>query len=237
MPQDQKPRGDADPTARLRQAIVDGKFFPNERLVEADLVRRFGGTRAAVRLALAVLEQQGLVVRERNRGARVRLVTERDAVEIIEIRAMLEALVARHAAQRATVTDLERLRSRLADMEALSATNDLVRYSEANTEFHAEIARIAQHASTERLLAGLRVQTVVFQFRPLFEPGRAAEVDQEHRALIAAIASGDQDAAEVAMRRHVDNVGRALRAAIAGRRVVQRTMAAGDDHDGALTPD
>src|SRR5258706_2861184 len=145
--QNPKPRATGDPTARLRQAIIEGRFFPNERLVEEDLVRRFGGTRAAVRLALAVLEQQGLVVRERNRGARVRLVTEREAIEIIEIRAMLEALVARHAALRATSADLEALQSRLAGMEALSATNDLVRYSEANFAFHAEIAPIAQHAS------------------------------------------------------------------------------------------
>src|SRR5260221_3617798 len=160
--QNPKPRASADPTARLRQAIIEGQFFPNERLVEADLVRRFGGTRAAVRLALAVLEQQGLVVRERNRGARVRLVTERDAIEIIEIRAMLEAIVARHAAQRATASDLERLRARLADMEALSARNDLVAYSEANTEFHADIARIARHASAQHMLTGLQAQTVVF---------------------------------------------------------------------------
>jgi DNA-binding GntR family transcriptional regulator len=237
MAEDPKPRGGGDPTARLRQAIIDGRFFPNERLVEADLVRRFGGTRAAVRLALAVLEQQGLVVRERNRGARVRLVTEREAIEIIEIRAMLEAIVARHAAQRATGADLETLRSRLAEMEALSATNDLVRYSEANTAFHAEIARIARHVSAARLLTDLRAQTVVFQFRPLFEPGRASEVDAEHRALVAAIASGDAAAAEAAMRRHVDNVGRALRAAIAGRRVVQRTMAGLEDRDAAVGPE
>jgi len=237
MLEDRTPRGTADPTARLRQAIVEGRFFPNERLVEAELVRRFGGTRAAVRLALAVLEQQGLVVRERNRGARVRLVTEREAIEIIEIRARIEALVARHAAQRATSADLDRLRARLAAMEALSAANDLVGYSEANTEFHAEIARIARHESAERLLAGLRAQTVVFQFRPLFEPGRAAAVDDEHRALVAAIASGDEDAAEAAMRRHVDNVGGALRAAIAGRRVVQRSMVGGDGRAATLTPD
>src|SRR5260370_24181849 len=86
----------ADPTQRLREAIIAGRFFPNERLVEEDLVRRFGGTRASVRLALAVLEQQGLVVRQRNRGARLRLVTEAAAIEIIQIPAMLHSLVAPH---------------------------------------------------------------------------------------------------------------------------------------------
>jgi DNA-binding GntR family transcriptional regulator len=215
----------ADPTQRLREAIIAGRFFPNERLVEEDLVRRFGGTRASVRLALAVLEQQGLVVRERNRGARVRLVTEAEAVEIIEIRAMLESLVARHAAERATAADVERLRAHLATMEALARAGELVRYSEANTQFHADIARLGRHASAERLLTGLNAQTVVFQFRPLAEPGRVAAVDAEHRALVAAIASGNPDAAEAAMRDHVDNVGQALRAAIAARRIIPRTMA------------
>src|SRR5260370_16945013 len=88
----------ADPTQRLREAIIAGRFFPNERLVEEDLVRRFGGTRASIRLALAVLEQQGLVVRERNRGARVRLVTEAEAIQIIDLPPMLQILLPRHAA-------------------------------------------------------------------------------------------------------------------------------------------
>jgi DNA-binding GntR family transcriptional regulator len=215
----------ADPTQRLREAILAGQFFPNERLVEEDLVRRFGGTRASVRLALAVLEQQGLVVRERNRGARVRLVTEPEAVEIIEVRAMLESLAARHAALRATKADLAALRAHLSEMETLARAGELVGYSEANARFHDAIARIGAHAAAERLLVGLNAQTVVFQFRPLAEPGRVAEVDAEHRALVAAIASGDPDAAERAMRGHVDNVGRALRAAIAARRVVPRAQA------------
>lgn len=215
----------ADPTPRLREAITTGQFFPNERLVEEELVRRFGGTRASIRLALAVLEQQGLVVRERHRGARVRLVTEPEAIEIIEVRSRLEGLVARHAARHATPADLDRLRGHLAAMEARARAGDLTGYSEANTEFHADIARIGRHAAAERLLNDLGAQTVVFQFRPLAEPGRVAAVDAEHRALVAALASGDPDAAERAMRHHVDNVGQALRAAIAGRRLVPRAVA------------
>jgi DNA-binding GntR family transcriptional regulator len=221
----QRPDGGADPTQRLREAIIAGRFFPNEHLVEEDLVRRFGGTRASVRLALAVLEQQGLVVRERHRGARVRLVTEPEAIEIIEIRAMLESLVARHAAERATPDDIARLRGHLATMEALARAGDLVGYSQANTEFHTAIARLGRHDAAERLLIGLNAQTVVFQFRPLGEPGRVAEVDVEHRVLVEAIASGDPDAAERAMRTHVDKVGQALRAAIAARRVVTHQTA------------
>lgn len=214
-------RGSRDPTPRLRQAILEGQFFPNERLVEEDLVRRFGGTRATIRLALAVLEQQGLVMREPNRGARVRLVSEQEAVEIMEMRAMLESLTARHAAAHATPEDVDRLRGMLVHLEVLTAAQDLVSFSAANVEFHAEIARLSRHLTAERVLTGLRSQTVAFQFRPIMEPGRAAEIDGDHRALVEAIASGDGDRAEAAMRVHLDRAVVALKAAIKSRRLVQ----------------
>ncbi len=221
MPDDQSVRASADPTPRIRQAILEGRFSPNERLVEEELVRIFGSTRPAIRQALAVLEQQGLVVRERNRGARVRLISAAEAIEIMELRAAIEAMVARHAARRITAVDIDRLRGMIAHLEALTASGDLVSYSQANVAFHAAIARIAQHPSAERILNGLRSQTVAFQYRPILEPGRAAAIDAEHRVLVAALAAGDEASAEAAMRTHIENAGRALQAAIAGRRMVR----------------
>ncbi len=89
------------PEDRLREAIVTGHFQPNERLVEADVARELGVGRSAVRTALARLENEGLVEHERHRGARVRLVGAKEAVEILETRAVLEGLAARHAALKA----------------------------------------------------------------------------------------------------------------------------------------
>ncbi len=222
MPDDPlPPRASADPTPRIRQAILEGRFSPNERLVEEELVRIFRSTRPAIRQGLAVLEQQGLVVRERHRGARVRLISAAEAIEIMELRAVIEAMLARHAAQRITAAECDRLRGMIAHLESLSAAGDLVSYSEANVAFHAAIARIAQHQSAERILNGLRSQTVAFQYRPILEPGRAAAIDAEHRVLVAALAAGDAAAAEAAMRTHIENAGRALQAAIVGRRMVR----------------
>ena len=90
--------GRQDAAARLREWITGGRFMPNERLIETDLAEALGVNRANVRMALAMLEQEGLVVRERNRGARVRLVSDAEAIEIAEARQSLEALVARQAA-------------------------------------------------------------------------------------------------------------------------------------------
>ena len=106
---------DTRPEDRLREAIVTGRFQPSERLVETDLTRVLGVGRSAVRTALARLEHEGLVEHERHRGARVRLVGAEEAVEILEARAVLEGLAARHAAVRATPADAENLRGILVE--------------------------------------------------------------------------------------------------------------------------
>ena len=94
---------------RLREEIVSGRLQPNERLVEADLVQLLQVGRSAVRTALVRLEQEGLVEREPNRGAKVRLVDEREAAEILESRMVLEGLAARHAAANVTPSEVEEL--------------------------------------------------------------------------------------------------------------------------------
>ena len=78
----------------LRDAIVDGEFAPNQRLVEADLSERFGASRGNVRSALLELTAEGLVERVQNRGARVRAVSLTEAIEITEVRMVLEGLCA-----------------------------------------------------------------------------------------------------------------------------------------------
>src|SRR5207245_10104814 len=129
-------RGGASEYMKLREAIVDGRFQPNERLVETDLARAFGAGRTAIRAALVRLDQEGLVERQPNRGARVRLVSDREALEIEEVRVILEQLIVRHAAQRVTAADLRDLRRSIVRMRERLAQGDPMGYSELNAEFH-----------------------------------------------------------------------------------------------------
>src|ERR1700694_1842825 len=101
---------------RLREGIASGQFHPNERLVEASVATRLGVGRTAVRAALVRLDQEGLVTLEPNRGARVRLISDREALEIEEVRATLEAMLTRRAATRATPSDLRELRQVVVEM-------------------------------------------------------------------------------------------------------------------------
>jgi DNA-binding GntR family transcriptional regulator len=201
---------DADAYRTLGAEISSGRLSPNERLVEADLVHRYGLSRGAVRIALVRLEQDRVVVREPHRGARVRLVSESEAVEIVETRAALEGVAAAHAARRATDEQIAGVRRIADEMLALQAAGDLLAMSEANGELHRLILEASHHATVQRLAGGLKSQMVRFQYRTILAAGRSTHSLAEHAAIVRAIADRDADGAERAMRAHLGNVARAL---------------------------
>ena len=196
---------------RLRDAIIDGTLMPSQRLVEMDLARWLGASRATVRTVLARLEQEGLVERERYRGARVRHVSHEEAVEILEVRMALECLIARHAALRATDEELDRLGEILEWMRRQYESHDLLAYSDGNAKLHRTIAEISRHQTARRLLDTLNSQSVRYQYRTILAPNRSAASMEEHAVIVDAIRRRDPDAAEQAMRVHLSRVCDTLR--------------------------
>lgn len=196
---------------RLREKIIHGTYLPNQRLIEMDLASTLHVSRAVIRTALARLEQEGLVERERYRGARVRLVTEEEAVEILETRAALEGVIARHAAKRATDEDIRKLRQLIEMMKKFYEANDILQYSEMNSLLHKTIMQIAKHKTASRLLDTLNSQSVRFQFRTILAAGRPEKSFAEHSEIVEAIAQRNPQEAELAMRLHLSNVTDALR--------------------------
>lgn len=200
------------PEDQLREAIVSGRFQPSERLIEAELATWLGVGRSAVRTALARLEHEGLVEHERHRGARVRVVGIREAAEILEARAVLEGLAARYAALRATAGDVEDLRRVLAEMRRRLDAGDLLGASDQNAVLHHRVLEISGHGAASRLISTLKSQLVRFQYRTILLPGRSERSFGEHQAIVDAVAAGDSDGAEDAMRTHLSHVAEALRA-------------------------
>jgi DNA-binding GntR family transcriptional regulator len=200
----------ADVYEELRTAIATGRMHPNERLVESDLVEKFGASRSAVRTALVRLEQAGLVEHERNRGAKVRLVEVPEAIEIYEARTALEALAARKASEVATPADREELAAILAGISGHLANEDLALASDGNAVLHAAVIRISGQQTVARLVSGLNSHLVRFQYRTIMQPDRPRLSFEEHTAIVDAILAGDADAAEAAMRAHLSKVTETL---------------------------
>jgi DNA-binding GntR family transcriptional regulator len=196
--------------AAIHAAIVAGELSPGERLIEEELAERLGQSRGAVREAILRLGHEGLVIRERNRGARVRRFTVEEAVEILEARAALESLAAGYAALRRTGAQARDLVSLVDEMEHLLAGGELLAMSERNAVMHRRILEISAHAVARDICSRLHSQMVRFQFRTVLAPGRSTKSLAEHRAIVSAIAAGDRPAAEQAMREHLTSVGATL---------------------------
>jgi DNA-binding GntR family transcriptional regulator len=103
------------------------------------------------------------------------------------------------------------LRALLREMRAQRERGDLMAVSDTNARLHRRILDISGHDTARRMSGLLISQIVRFQYRTVLLPGRPERSHREHTAIVDAIAAGDGDAAERAMRRHLDHVARALR--------------------------
>lgn len=202
---------DGSLTTLIRNAILQGQFSSGQRLIEAELTAQFQATRGAVREALVQLDGEGIVERERNRGARVRPISVEEAIEITEARAVLEGLCAAKAAAGMSVAERQSLRAIGERMREAVARGDVVMYSAIAQDLHSHVRQIARQATVAALLERLRYQSVRYHFSVALLPGRPAVGLQEHLDVIEAITCGSPDEAEASMRSHLQSVIDALR--------------------------
>jgi DNA-binding GntR family transcriptional regulator len=198
----------------LREAIVRGDIAPEARLVESEISTNFEMSRGAVRTALIRLEEEGLVVREPHRGARVRKVSDAEAVEILQVRAVLEGLAVRMTAERIDDAGATRLQALLERHRELLEGGDLLGASDANADLHAALLELSGHGTARRLIRALNSQTVRYQYRTILIPGRPAASVAEHGAIVGAVVAARPDDAEAAMRNHLFNVAQAVQGAV-----------------------
>lgn len=207
--------GNARPAAAvavsIRDAILRGEYVPGQRLVEVELCDVFHASRSAVRGALQQLATEGLVEVQHNRGARVRRVSRDEAIEITEVRRMVEGLIAAKAARRASPQEVAGLRQLITAMGRAIREHDALGYSDLNARLHAMIRQISGHATASAIIERLRGQVVRHQFRIALLPSRPGRSLAQHEKIVEAIASGDPQAAETAMHEHLDDVLSALR--------------------------
>ncbi|WP_022881874.1 GntR family transcriptional regulator [Gryllotalpicola ginsengisoli] len=197
-------------TDAIKQSIAEGEFPPGQRLTEAAVSERYGVGRTAVRTAFARLEQDGLVVKEPNKGISVRSVSEEEAIEITKIRRALEALAAEEAAVKATDKEIAELLDHVREMKSDLEAGDLFHYSTANAAMHDKILAISANPRLSRIVQSLKIQAVKFQFRTALAPGRSAESFAEHSEIVSAIAARDPERAKAAMELHLTHLIGAL---------------------------
>jgi len=191
---------------RLRSDLARGEYHPRERLVESELVARYGFPRATVRGALVQLSTEGLVDRSPNRGASVRSLSIDEGIELAEVRRELEALCARDAAEKATPEERERMRAGLDALRFASDSGDVHSYRQASIAFHESVITVSRHEAARRQLATIRNHNLQRHFPVAFQTGAVSDSSHEHYEISQAIIAGDSHEASAAMRRHLDRI-------------------------------
>jgi DNA-binding GntR family transcriptional regulator len=186
----------------ILQRIVSHEYPPGARLVETRIAQELGVSQAPVREALRDLEQLGCVVHEPFRGCSVRAFSADELLEAFPVRAALEALAARLAAERMTEEELLELAELLDRMREAARRGDAHDQSQANASFHATIVRAARNATLERQWSFLEPYSRTFL--TVSQPGTDLRaLSERHVPILDALRARDGDAAAGAMHRHL----------------------------------
>jgi DNA-binding GntR family transcriptional regulator len=193
---------------RLRRLIIEGEYAPRERLIEEQLADRLGVSRTPVRQALTMLEAEGLVEIQPNRGAMVCSFGVEEVWDIYDLRAVLEGHAARRAADRIQEEELERLRTLADEMEGMAGRfadhgEEIRRLVVANQEFHGTIVQASRNARLQKMIR--RTVEVPLMFKAFFwYTSRERTISNHyHRQILHALEQGDAERAEIVMREHV----------------------------------
>jgi DNA-binding GntR family transcriptional regulator len=176
---------------RLRRDILSGRNDPGERLVEEQLTRRLGISRAPLREAMRLLAQQGLIEHIPRRGARVATLSDDDVRELYEVRDVLE----RHAVGGIPAgPDLTGLRAALDVMRKATEAGDRPELANAHRRFHTEVVRLSGNRQLTDLYESVLVRIQLYMavnMRREAEVARAEDGVHRHERLFAAVVAGD----------------------------------------------
>ena len=192
--------------AEIERLILCGDLAPGAKLTEAMLAVRLGVSRGPIREAFRILEEAGLVKLEKNRGVFVRSIPLAEAMEIYDLRAMVDESAGRQLAERITPDQQKELRSMVEQMERLlkeghnSPASDP--YHRLNLAFHDRIVEFVGNRKLIDLYRRLVKELSLFRRVNLADGQQIPVSVQEHRAILKAIAAGDADGAGRALRAH-----------------------------------
>lgn len=187
----------------LIDQIINGQLKPGQRIEEQAVASQFGVSRTPVRDALRQLAGSGFVEFRPHRGATVTNLDLNQLSEMLEAFEELEALCTRFAARRMTAVERKHLESLCEQQREAIRTGDEPTYWKLNDEFHMALYAGAHNRSVQQITENFRSRLLPFRAFVFSLGSRLEPAFQEHRAVLDAILSGDEQQAYLAMRNHV----------------------------------
>lgn len=190
----------------LKDKILKGEYSPSESLREQDLSSQYGVSRNTIKKCLLMLEKEGLVTIELNKGAKVRSYSLEEVLEFLELRATLEGFIIRKAVPAFTEEQISKLEETFNVMKQHYDNHELVEYSQGNQRFHKIIYDACPNRTAVDLTINLKNQMRKYNTKTILIPGRSTQSYAEHLAILEAIKNRDDALAEALMFSHINNV-------------------------------
>ena len=208
---------------QLRQAIVEMRLKPEQRLVERELIEQTGVSRTTIREVLRQLAAEGLVTTIPHKGTVVASPSIESAAELYEVRAVLEGMAARQFAERATDLHMRALRRAFEGIEKRARSGQASQPGDARGQEALLRRAVRRRRPTARSATSSRASRRASRCcgaASMSQPGRSAKTVEEVRAIVEALEARDGDRAAAACVHHVNEAARtvfeALAAAAAG---------------------
>lgn len=200
--------------AQLDARIESAALVSGQRLVESDLTQEFGVSRALLREAFRHLAAEGAIELVPNRGAEVRRLTRREALELFEIRTELEVLAARKAVDRMGAPGVaSAFETSVGPLLSKAHLSGAMEYISENEAFHRAIFVAAGNRTLEDLARKLRLSLIMSQLQAAMTPEVLALSQKEHQAVAAAIIRKNPVEAEAEVRQHLGRATQFVREA------------------------
>ena len=178
---------------RLRKAILSGRMLPGAALVETALAEKMNVSRAPIREAIQILENDGLVETIAYKGKRVKPLTAREVAETYSLREVFEVMAVRLILE--SGAPLDTLRTHCDEMTAAAEANNFEALVVADEAFHHALIRLADHnlllTSWKNLYLRIH-QIMALRNR---DERNLTEVAGNHLPIVQALADGDADRA------------------------------------------
>lgn len=191
----------------LREAILEGKLKPGERVMEVQLAEQLGVSRTPVREAIRKLELEGLLVMVPRKGAYVADVSLDDVINVLEVRASLEGLAASLGAKRRTDEDIEKLEEKAEELLQCVKSRDTKGMIKSDADFHDILLNTSKNSKLTSIVEGLRDQ--VHRFRVIYfteYEENAKKLIDEHEEILKSLKERDESQAQKSAEAHIYNI-------------------------------
>jgi len=195
----------------LQEDIIERRFLPGQRLVERELIEKLGVSKTPVREALARLKKDGLVEGDLYQSVVVSRILHKDAVEIYDLREVLEGLAARGAAEKITPKKAKEIHSIIQLSEECIKKNNLKEYATLDLQFHNLIGIISENERLCEMMQRLHYQIRILIRTSMTLPGRGIKVSlNEHKMIVKEIFNRNPDLAEKMAKKHIKKTRKAV---------------------------